>query len=461
MKKKFVSKLIACGLIATMAASLVAGCGSKDNSDKTSKKDDAEKVLKVAAFQGGFGGEIWEKLADAFEEEKGVKVELHLSSELDKDLTKDFKNKNIPDVVYYSLGQPSGFTETMLKEEAIADISDVFTDELKEKLLGGITESAVAQPYGDGKIYLAPFKYEPVGLWYNKDLFEGENKKYDLPTTWNEFFALGDKAKADGISLFTYPTSGYFDCVLRQMYAQAGGYDFFLKATNYDKDTWTSDEGKEIIDALAKVTSKDYLFPDTVANANAKGGHVLNQQSVVDGKTLFCPDGSWIMAENANTTPEGFNWGMTALPKFDASDENYVYTFTEQVWVPADAPNMDLAKEFISFMYSEKAANLMVENTIENKETGERVPSAMVSPLLGTADKLPEGAVKDSFTLLAKDGYNVVSGVEATTESINGFDFGATVYGSIEAMATGELDAAGYQKNLVEAWAKLLENLKK
>ena len=56
-----------------------------------------------------------------------------MSSELDKDLTKDFQNGDIPDVVYYNLGQPSGFTETMLKENAIADLSDVFDEELTSK----------------------------------------------------------------------------------------------------------------------------------------------------------------------------------------------------------------------------------------------------------------------------------------------------------------------------------------
>ncbi len=63
-----------------------------------------------------------------------------MSPELDKDLTKAIQKGDVPDVVYYNLGQPSGFTETMLKEEAIADISDVFDDELKDKMLDGILD---------------------------------------------------------------------------------------------------------------------------------------------------------------------------------------------------------------------------------------------------------------------------------------------------------------------------------
>ena len=37
------------------------------------------------------------------------------------------------------------------------------------------------------------------------------DRGWELPTTWDEMWELGDKAKAEGISLFTYPTTGYFD----------------------------------------------------------------------------------------------------------------------------------------------------------------------------------------------------------------------------------------------------------
>ena len=135
MKRKMVKKLIAASLVSVMAASMLASCGSSSNEsasgDNSGSESEGGDVLKVAAFEGGNGADIWEKIAAAFEEETGCEVELELSSELDQVLTKDIQNGDIPDVVYYNLGQASGFTETMLKEEAVADISDVFDDELK------------------------------------------------------------------------------------------------------------------------------------------------------------------------------------------------------------------------------------------------------------------------------------------------------------------------------------------
>ena len=382
-----------------------------------------------------------------------------MSSELDKDLTKDFKNGDIPDVVYYNLGQQSGFTETMLKEHAIADISDVFNDELKEKLVPGITENVAAQPYADGKIYLAPIIYTPTGLWYNKDLFEGDNKKYDLPTTWDEFFALGDQAKADGIALFTYPQSGYFDATMYQMLAQAGGMDFYNKAVNYDQDTWTSEAGKKVIDTVSKLASSDYTWDFTVANANADGGFKKNQQAVIDDKALFMPNGNWVIGEMANSTPDGFNWGMMAPPKFQESEDNYIYTFTEQMWVPEEASNMELAKEFIKFMYSDEVVDLMLNNKITDKETGKESLVPIVAPVLGASDKLEDGTIKDTYTLASSKGYEAIAGTWATTKAINGFDMKATVYGAIDSLNTGQLTVDDYQKQLIDAWVKLADNV--
>ena len=162
--------------------------------------------------------------------------------------------------------------------------------------------------------------------------------------------------------------------------------EFYNKAVNYDANTWTSAEGKQVIDTIAKLASPEYLWSDTVANANADGGFKINQQAVIDNKALFMPNGNWVIGEMANSTPEGFNWGMMAPPKFTADQENYIYTFTEQMWVPAEAPNMELAKEFIKFMYSDEVVDLMLANKVENKETGEKVATPIVSPVLGASD---------------------------------------------------------------------------
>ena len=81
----------------------------------------------------------------------------------------------------------------------------------------------------------------------------------------------GEQAKKDGHALFTFPTTGYFDATIYAMLAQAGGLDFYNDALKYDANTWTSDEGKKVLDTVAKLVGKDYTQEDTVSNANADG----------------------------------------------------------------------------------------------------------------------------------------------------------------------------------------------
>ncbi|WP_379704737.1 carbohydrate ABC transporter substrate-binding protein [Mediterraneibacter gnavus] len=465
MKKKVVRKLMALALVSAMATSMLAGCGSSDDSGKDSGKDadkgSEETVLKVAAFEGGNGTQIWEDIAKAFEESHdGVKVELEMSPELDKDLTKAIQNGDVPDVVYYNLGQPSGFTETMLKEEAIADISDVFDDELKDKMLDGILDGTDAQPYGDGKIYLAPIFYTPTGFWYNATLV-GEGKQYEIPTTWDEFFALGEQAKKDGHALFTFPTTGYFDATIYAMLAQAGGLDFYNDALKYDANTWTSDEGKKVLDTVAKLVGKDYTQEDTVSNANADGGFKINQQNVIDGKALFMPNGNWVIGEMAASTPEDYEWGMMGVPKWSEDESQSVYTFTEQMWVPADAPNMDLAKEFVKFMYSDEVVDICLNNKTTDKESGKESDTPVVVPVKGAADKLPDGVTKDCYAAATADDVVAVTGKWATTAPIEGLDMAKAVYGPIESINTGDMTVDEWQTQLVETWEKCADALEK
>ena len=97
MKKKTVKKLLSVSLVSAMTVVLLAGCGGGSDSGEDSGSDESGsgdgKTLKVAAFEGGNGADIWEKITAAFEEEFDCEVELELSSELDQVLTKEIQNE--------------------------------------------------------------------------------------------------------------------------------------------------------------------------------------------------------------------------------------------------------------------------------------------------------------------------------------------------------------------------------
>lgn len=121
---------------------------------------------------------------------------------------------------------------------------------------------------------------------------------------------LAKIAKSEGISLLTYPTTGYLDSFLPPILAAKGGPEFLNKAMSYEKGIWDSEKMNEVFKVLGEVVKN--VHPTTVANANNEG-FTKNQQLVIDNKALFMPNGTWIVGEMAATTPKDFKWGNDCL----------------------------------------------------------------------------------------------------------------------------------------------------
>ena len=83
--------------------------------------------------------------------------------------------------------------------------------------------------------------------FYNKANFTEGGGELELPTTWDEFFALADKTD---IPLFTYPVAGYLDAFTYAMMAEVGGQEFFNKALQYDEKVWSSPEMDQMLSLI-------------------------------------------------------------------------------------------------------------------------------------------------------------------------------------------------------------------
>ena len=169
MKKKILCTMISM----VMVASLFAGCGTdsgKENSaSDTSKTKEAGTTISVAAIETAYGSEMWQKVADAFTEETGIKVELTTDKKLEDVIGPSMQGGEYPDVIHLATGREAALTEQFIKGHMITDITDVLSmkvpgeDKLvSEKIAGGFTDTSLTNPYGDGKTYLAPMFYQRV-----------------------------------------------------------------------------------------------------------------------------------------------------------------------------------------------------------------------------------------------------------------------------------------------------------
>lgn len=455
MRKRIISLL----LCAAMCVSLLAGCGSKTEAPAEAPAETSEApaeeaapadvTLKVAAIETAYGSDMWKEIATAFTEATGIAVELITDKNLEDVIGPSMQGGDYPDVIHLATGRQAALTEQFIKGNLIADITDVLsmtvpgeTVAVSDKIAGGFTDTVLTNPYGDGKTYLAPMFYSPCGLFYNAGLLEEKN--WDLPTTWDEMWALGDKAKEEGIYLFTYPITGYFDTFFAALLYSVGGPEFFNKATNYAEGIWETEEAKTCFDIMEKLAS--YTNPITPAQAN-KQDFTQNQQLVLDNKAIFMPNGTWVVGEMADAPrAEGFKWGMTALPAVKDGGDQYSFTWFEQAWIPSGAEHIDAAKQFVAFLYSDVACEIFAK-------------ANAIQPVLGIADKLEGDNVL--FYSIYDNGAKAAMGNFAAFDAIPGIDrVSQVLFDPINSLVSGDMTRDEWVQNIIEANDLMRANLK-
>lgn len=416
------TKMLSLALAGALSFSLLAGCAGGGTTATTPAPQDpttpattpattpvaATETITVAALESGYGADMWKQVAEAFTAETGIGVDLIVDKNLEDVIGPSMQGGDFPDVIHLATGREKGLTDQFIKDNNILDITDVLSmtvpgesAKVSDKIAGGFTDTSLTNPYGDGKTYLAPMFYGPCGLFYDANLLE--TKGWALPTTWDEMWELGDKAKAEGIYLFTYPTTGYFDTFLYALMYTVGGPEFFDKATHYEEGIWDTPEAQQCFDIIAKLAT--YTNPVTPAQAN-DNDFKMNQQLVLDDKAIFMPNGTWIVGEMADSPrAEGFQWGMTALPAVTPGGDAYSYTWFEQAWMPAGAEHVDAGKQFIAFLYSDTACEIFAK-------------AGAIQPVLNIASKLEGDNVM--FYSIYDNGAKAAMGNFAAYNSVAG-----------------------------------------
>ena len=424
--------LVACGGSSAPAATEAPKADAPATNAPTAEAPTAEPVtIKVAAIETAYGSQVWVDVAAAFEAETGIKVELTTDKNLEDVLSGPMQNGEFPDVVHLATGRPAGLTEQLVKANALHPLTNALaltipgeSVKVSDKIAGGFTDNNIVAPYGDGVTYMAPMFYSPCGLFYNAKLFE--DKGWEVPTTWDEMWELGETAKAEGIYLFTYPTAGYYDAFMFALMNAIGGPEFFNAITSYQEGAWDSENGKTLLNILDKLAS--YTHPSTPAQANNQD-FTKNQQMAMNGSALFMPNGTWITSEMADyaATLDNFAWGMTAVPA--AGTAPYSFCWFEQAWIPAGAEHIAEAEQFVAFLYSDKAAEIFAS-------------AGAMQPILGIADMLEgENAM---FYSIYDNGAKAAMGGFAAFSEIPGVDVSGTFFAPIDSLVAGTITIDDY-----------------
>lgn len=201
----------------------------------------------------------------------------------------------------------------------------------------------------------------------------------------------------------------------------------------YKKDIWKTPEAKETLSLVQKLVTK-YLNPNTVGYANGQD-FTKNQQSVLDGKSLFMPNGTWIVNEMKDAPrTDGFEWGFAPVPTTKEGGTRYINTTIEATWIPKKAKHIDEAKKFMAFLYSDTAADIF-------NKTG------AVQPIKGMTDKVGS-MMKVFYDAYNEENVKAVVGSFSATVSVEGKNIKDDLYTAVDSVASGKKSLADWQNAL-------------
>ena len=340
MKKKIVSVL----LVAAMAVSMVAGCGSKSDSKKSDSKS-GEKTLEVWVPPLDDATEKnWGDLLKDWEKEKDCKVNLTVIpwDKYEETYTTALNSGEGPDVGYmYNEMFP-----TYIDAGAVEDMSSYVTDEDKKEYKYLSNGNMMDGQYGWPLVTGVPFV-----LYYNEDILNALGEK--APETWDDFARICQEATKDtdgdgkvdqygfacGMNTSDIGAMQILNAYYYSALWQNGGqvYNDDLKSVSF-----ADEAGKEAITWLKGLTSymnEDFMslsWSDAFSNVfgAGKAAFGITRSSQTDGTTF------------AETYPD-LNWNfVTSLKNKDFG----TFGATDCLTLMSACEDKDLAMDFIKYV---------------------------------------------------------------------------------------------------------------
>lgn len=335
MKKRIVSIL----LVAAMAVSMVAGCGSKSDSKS------GEKTLEVWVPPLDEDTEKnWGDLLTDWEKENNCKVNITLVpwESYEETYTTALNSGEGPDVGYmYNEMFP-----TFIDAGAVEDMSSYVTDEDKKEYKYLSNGNMMDGQYGWPLVTGVPFV-----LYYNEDILNALGEK--APETWDDFARICQEATKDtdgdgkvdqygfacGMNTSDIGAMQILNAYYYSALWQNGGqvYNDDLKSVSF-----ADEAGKEAVTWLKGLTSymnEDFMslsWSDAFSNVfgAGKAAFGITRSSQTDGTTF------------AETYPD-LNWNfVTSLKNKDFG----TFGATDCLTLMSACEDKDLAMDFIKYV---------------------------------------------------------------------------------------------------------------
>jgi N-acetylglucosamine transport system substrate-binding protein len=275
--------------------------------------------------------------------------------------------------------------------------------------------------YVDGTYYCVPDSVYTSGLWYDAKMFR--DKGYKVPETWDEFVALGEKAKADGKYLLAYSTrygGEYFGNYWFYPLLCSIDINAFGRIQKLEPNAYSDPAVVKTLTLTKELLDKGYI--DAVSGTL---DITETQMEFCNGNVLLYACGSWLEAEMAGNWPDGFELTYLPFPPQKAGEPSYTPVMGVESSISAVTKNEDIVKEYYRHLLSDKEVTTKVIETTLNglgvtdfaQNYGHLLPSSVSSSWapLDSGRCIGVSPLADSF-------YAAI--IEATTDNSSAFNAG-------------------------------------
>jgi len=208
----------------------------------------------------------------------------------------------------------------------------------------------------NGKLLAIPMEQGPVIFYFNEALLQQAGVT-QIPKTWDEFFDMADKLKANGVgaaSLFTADDAWHATNLLSYFAGEAGGTKAYAGSLNTPA-------------MVQAATMLQRLFQ--YAAADAVGGKwAVSVQDFVAGRTAVIADGPWLIGILDGQMKDPTQAVAAPAPLMRAGDPSLVVTDANTPWTASAHLSSAQKAAVVDFLKAFTSEAVMKDFAVKGKD---------------------------------------------------------------------------------------------
>jgi ABC-type sugar transport systems, permease components len=267
-------------------------------------------TLDIPVLVAGYGAEFFEETAREFEKLRpGVRVHLHGDPRINDKVRTRVMAGDFPDATDAVLLYPR-----LVEAERILDLGPALDGpnwegdaRWRDTFRPGVLARWGA---ADGRVHGVPFAHAIWTIFYDKALFRKHG--WNLPRTWDEFFALCEKIESTGLAPLSLPgvTMRYGDAILRAAHHNLVGPDGYAAYHALEPGARSDPRFVRAAEVLQRVSTRHLV-------RGWEGmTHTAAQLAFLEGRCAMTLSASWFANEMRGRLPDDFELGAMNFPVF-------------------------------------------------------------------------------------------------------------------------------------------------